>query len=42
MRRRSRRQDFDEADVEVGKPSRSAAGITGVGVALKRSVEQMG
>ncbi len=42
MARRTRPQDFDEADVEVGRPSRAAAGVTGVTVALRRSVQQMG
>ena len=42
MARRARPQDFDEADVEVGRPSHAAAGVTGVTVALRRSLEQMG
>ncbi len=42
MAKRNRSQDFDEADVEIGTPPRSAAGLTGVAVALRRSIEHMG
>ncbi len=34
--------DIDEADLKVGGESHAAAGLTGVAVALKRSIEQMG
>ncbi|MCW2798029.1 FdhF/YdeP family oxidoreductase [Nocardioides sp.] len=42
MGRRAHDRDIDEADVEVGRPSHAAAGVTAVTVALKRAVEQMG
>jgi formate dehydrogenase major subunit len=35
-------QEIDESDIEVGNRSRAAAGITGVAVAMKRGLEQMG
>ena len=42
MARRAPDRDIDEADLEVGHPKRAAAGITAVGVSMKRAVEQMG
>ncbi len=42
MHRRAPRADIDEADLEVGHGKDAAAGTTGVAVALKRAVEQMG
>jgi len=42
MGRRTREQDINEADVEVGSPTKTAAGITAVSVALKRAVGHMG
>ena len=35
-------REIDEGDLTVGKPKRWAAGLPGVLVSLKRSVEQMG
>ncbi len=35
-------REIDEDDLTVGKPKRWAAGLPGVLVSLKRSVEQMG
>ena len=34
--------DIDEKDVEVGQPKQSAAGIPGIAVAMKRTVNSMG
>jgi formate dehydrogenase major subunit len=44
MGRRARAQqiEIDEADVEVGKPKRAAAGVEAVAIALKRAVDHMG
>ena len=42
MGRRRIDDDINEADLEVGDPSVAAAGVTGVTVALKRAVAQMG
>jgi formate dehydrogenase major subunit len=42
MGRRTREQEIDEAAVEVEEPSKAAAGVTAVSVALKRAVSQMG
>ena len=42
MSRRAPRKDIDEADLEVGSEAHSAAGVTAVGVSMKRAVEQMG
>ena len=36
------REDIDEADVEVKKPKRAAAGATAVAVSMKRAISQMG
>ena len=41
-RRKSPLADIDENTIEVGRPKKAAAGVTGVAVALKRSVESMG
>ncbi len=35
-------REIDESKVKVGEESRSAAGLTGVAVALKRSIQHMG
>lgn len=42
MRRRSRQHEIEEADVRVGAPKSSAAGVPAVAVAMKRAVEHMG
>jgi formate dehydrogenase major subunit len=42
MARRAPDRDIDETDVEVGHPKGAAAGVTAVGVSMKRAVEQMG
>ncbi len=42
MRRRSRQHEIEEADVHVGAPKSSAAGVPAVAVAMKRAVEHMG
>ena len=42
MARRAPDRDIDEADLEVGHPKQAAAGVTAVGVSMKRAVEQMG
>lgn len=42
MGRRAREHEIDEADVEVGDPSKAAAGPKAVAIALKRAVEHMG
>jgi molybdopterin-dependent oxidoreductase alpha subunit len=42
MARRAPGQDIDESALEVGVPERSAAGMKGVMVSLRRSLEQMG
>ena len=42
MGRRAREHEIDEADVKVGHPKDSAAGVPAVAVALKRAVEHMG
>ena len=42
MGRRAPDRDIDEADLEVDHPKDAAAGVTAVGVSLKRAVEQMG
>ena len=42
MIRRAPRKDIDESDLEVGGTAHAAAGLTAVGVAMKRAVEQMG
>lgn len=42
MLNRDRRADYDEGDLEVGDRKKAAAGVTGVAVAVKRSLEQMG
>jgi molybdopterin-dependent oxidoreductase alpha subunit len=42
MARRAPKQDIDETDLEVGDARDSAAGLTAVGVSMKRAVEQMG
>lgn len=42
MGRRAREHEIDEADVEVGDPSKAAAGPHAVAVALKRAVDHMG
>ena len=34
--------DIDEQDVEVGQPKQSAAGIPGIAVAMKRTIDSMG
>ena len=34
--------DIDEKDVEVGQPKQSAAGIPGIAVAMKRTIDSMG
>ena len=36
------RSDYDEADLQVGEPEDWAAGVPGVAVALRRSVDHMG
>ena len=42
MRNRDRRADYDEGDLGVEDRKKAAAGVTGVAVAVKRSLEQMG
>ncbi|MGI8644904.1 MAG: FdhF/YdeP family oxidoreductase [Nocardioides sp.] len=42
MRRPAKQHEIDEADVRVGPPDTSAAGVVAVGVALRRAVEQIG
>jgi formate dehydrogenase major subunit len=42
MPRSAPERDIDENDVEVGHPKDAAAGVTAVGVSMKRAVEQMG
>jgi formate dehydrogenase major subunit len=42
MGRRAREREINEGDVEVEEPPRAAAGVTAVGVALKRAVGHMG
>ncbi|UGT69468.1 FdhF/YdeP family oxidoreductase [Nocardia gipuzkoensis] len=42
MRRNGPSQDIDESELTVTPPKEQAAGVTAVGVALKRSVEEMG
>lgn len=42
MGRRAREHEIDESDVEVGEPSKAAAGPHAVAVALKRAVDHMG
>ena len=42
MARRAPDRDIDEADLEVGHPKDAAAGVTAVGVSMKRAIEQMG
>ncbi|GAB6986882.1 FdhF/YdeP family oxidoreductase [Nocardioides pyridinolyticus] len=42
MGRRAREHEIDEADVKVGEPKHSAAGIPAVAVAMKRAVDHMG
>ena len=42
MGRRAREHEIDEADVRVGPPKHSAAGVPAVAVAMKRAVEHMG
>jgi formate dehydrogenase major subunit len=42
MGRRAREHEIDEADVEVGDPSKAAAGPKAVAIAMKRAVEHMG
>lgn len=42
MGRRARQHEIDEADVKVGEPKHSAAGVPAVAVAMKRAVEHMG
>ncbi len=39
---RRKRDDINEADLEVGGAAHAAAGLTAVGVAMKRAVEEMG
>ncbi|MDC3724389.1 FdhF/YdeP family oxidoreductase [Rhodococcus sp. Rp3] len=42
MQKSDLQSDYDEADLEVGDRKKAAAGVTGVSVAVKRSLEQMG
>ncbi len=42
MIRRAPSKDIDESDLEVGGSAHAAAGVTAVGVSMKRAVEQMG
>ncbi len=42
MIRRAPSKDIDESDLEVGGSAHAAAGVTAVGVSMKRTVEQMG
>ncbi|RYP82471.1 FdhF/YdeP family oxidoreductase [Nocardioides guangzhouensis] len=42
MARRAPDRDIDEAELEVDHPKDAAAGLTAVGVTMKRAVEQMG
>jgi molybdopterin-dependent oxidoreductase alpha subunit len=42
MGRRAPKQDIDESELEVEGSAHAAAGITAVGVSMKRAVEQMG
>lgn len=42
MQKSDLQSDYDEADLEVGDRKKAAAGVTGVAVAMKRSLEQMG
>jgi formate dehydrogenase major subunit len=42
MSRRAPERDIDESDLEVDGPKHAAAGLTAVGVSMKRAVEQMG
>ena len=42
MSRSAPDHDIDELDVEVTHPKKAAAGITAVGVSMKRALEQMG
>jgi molybdopterin-dependent oxidoreductase alpha subunit len=42
MGRRSRQQEIDEADVEVGEPSHAAAGVKAVAISMRRAVDYMG
>jgi formate dehydrogenase major subunit len=42
MGRRARQHEIDEADVTVGPPKHSAAGLPAVTVAMKRAIEHMG
>jgi molybdopterin-dependent oxidoreductase alpha subunit len=42
LRRRSPLVDIDEKDVEVGHPKKYAAGLPGIAVSMKRSIESMG
>ncbi|WP_280309520.1 FdhF/YdeP family oxidoreductase [Nocardia abscessus] len=42
MHRKGPSRDIDESELTVTPPEKQAAGVTAVGVALKRSVEEMG
>ena len=42
MRDNSSQQDFSEADLRVGAPKHSAAGLKAVAVSMQRSLERMG
>ncbi|HWM72236.1 MAG TPA: molybdopterin-dependent oxidoreductase, partial [Nocardioides sp.] len=42
LRRKAPMADIDEKDVEVGRPKQSAAGIPGIAVAMKRTIDSMG
>ena len=42
MGRRARQHEIDEADVKVGEPKSSAAGVPAVAVAMKRAIGHMG
>jgi len=42
MRRGKQPREIDEADLEVGGRPHAAAGLTAVGVSMKRAVQQMG
>ncbi|MEO7944101.1 MAG: molybdopterin-dependent oxidoreductase, partial [Marmoricola sp.] len=42
LRRKSPLADIDEKDVEVGHPKNAVAGVTAVGVSMKRAIASMG